>query len=140
VFGQLTQLAQFDPTPSAIALARSPRVVAWVSLVEDLSGLEPETGQWLARDAIAATLGPLLAEAGRVHVPLLLANALALQRGEAQVHTEIDGQRWVQNPFPYQAKCLAWLRQEFSALAPPDRRLAMQILELVGCVKLVAGA
>ena len=41
LYGQLTQLAGFDPTPRAIALETAPRVVAWVDTVEDLSGLEP---------------------------------------------------------------------------------------------------
>ena len=140
VYGQLTQLVQFDPTPSAIALARAPRVVAWVSLVEDLSGLEPAPGQWLARDNVAQALAPLLAEVGRVYVALLLANAQALQRGEPQVHTDIDGRPWAQTPFPYQAKCLAWLRQEFAALNALDRHSAMQMLEAAGCAALVAEA
>jgi len=138
IHGQLTQLANFDPTPSAITLARAPRVVAWVSLAEDLSGLEPEDGQWLGRDAIAATLITLLAEVGRVYVPLLLANARAVQSGAHQVRTQIDGQTYVQNPFAYQAKCLGWLREEFTALSVSDRQVVETILEQAGCGALVA--
>ena len=37
---QLTQLAQFDPTPAALTAKEFPRVHAWVSKVEDLSGVE----------------------------------------------------------------------------------------------------
>ena len=37
VFGQLTQLVQFDPTPMALATDLAPRVSAWVGLMEDQS-------------------------------------------------------------------------------------------------------
>jgi len=40
VYGQLTQLTQFDPTPMALAADVAPRVCAWVMLLEDLSGIE----------------------------------------------------------------------------------------------------
>ena len=29
----------------------------------------------------------------------------------------IDGRKWVQQPFPYQAKCLGWLRQSYGELS-----------------------
>ena len=38
VYGQLTCLALFDPTPQAIILAQCPRVYAWVEIVEELPG------------------------------------------------------------------------------------------------------
>src|SRR5262249_19192422 len=111
LFGQLTQLAGFDPTPAEVALEIAPRIVAWVDVVDDLSGLEPSDGDWRSRDDVPATLLALLAEVGRVYVPFLLANADALARGAARVECTIDGQRWVQQPFPYQGKCLRWLRE-----------------------------
>lgn len=121
LYGQLTQLALFDPTPAAVTLHRAPRVHAWTGLVEDLSGLEPSDGDWLARDAVPTALGPLLAEIGRVYAPFLLANAAALERGAARVECRIDGLVWVQQPFPYQARCLEWLRRDYAALSDPDR-------------------
>ena len=72
------------PTPRAIALERAPRVVAWVDLVEDLSGLEPRDGDWIARDALPPALRALFDEVGRVYAPFLLANADALARGAEQ--------------------------------------------------------
>jgi len=50
LFGQLTQLVGFDPTSAAIAHQQAPRVVAWVEVAEDLSGLEPEERDWTPRD------------------------------------------------------------------------------------------
>ena len=38
-YGQMTQLIGFDPTSREIALELSPRSVAWVDIMEDLSGL-----------------------------------------------------------------------------------------------------
>ena len=81
LYGQLTQLAQFDPTPMALTLAEAPRVYAWVDIVDDLSGIEVTDADWLPRDAIKSRLGDLLGEVGRVYAPFLLANAAALARG-----------------------------------------------------------
>jgi glutathione S-transferase len=139
LFGQLSQLALFDPTPAAIALDESPRVVAWCHGVEDLSGLAVSDADWLVRDTVPETLLALLAEVGRVYVPFLLANAAAIERGDARVECEIDGRSWVQNPFPYQAKCLRWLREARAALAPGDRSAADALLAGTGCEALFAG-
>jgi len=128
LYGQLTQLAQFDPTPAALALELAPRVVAWVDVVDDLSGLEPTDDGWLRRDALPDTFRALLAEAGRVYAPFLRANADALARSRERVECEIDGRAWVSKPFAYQGKCLEWLREERAGLSPDDRRAADAIL------------
>ena len=77
-YGQLTQLAHFDPTPTALTLAQAPRVFAWVDIVDDLSGLDVDDGGWIPRDAVAQRLGDLLREVGRVYAPFMRANAAAL--------------------------------------------------------------
>jgi glutathione S-transferase len=136
-YGQLTQLAHFDPTPAALTLERAPRVYAWVAWVDDLSGEEPAVGDWFARDALPATLTALLAEVGRGYVPVMLANARAVAAGAQKVEATVDGQPWEQNPFPYQAKCLRWLREEFEALSAADRAFTLGILEPAGCAALV---
>jgi glutathione S-transferase len=116
VYGQLTQLAEFDPTPMALTLEIAPRVTAWVGLMEDQSGAEPTEGDWIASDVLPETLEAVLAEIGRVYAPLMLANAAAVQAQAAEVVATVDGRPWVQQPFPYQAKCLGWLRQGYAAL------------------------
>jgi hypothetical protein len=138
LYGQLTQLAGFDPTPRTIALASAPRVVAWVDVVDDLSGLEPRDDGWLDGAAIPATIRGLFAEVGRVYVPFLLANAAALERGAERVECTVDGRPWVQKPFPYQRKCLGWLREERAALAPGDRHRVDVVLAGSGCESLFA--
>jgi len=136
-FGQLTQLVQFDPTPSAVA-RQFPRVHAWVSKMEDLSGLEVDATGFVAVDALPPTLGAMLEELGRTYVPVMLANAQALERGLDEVKTQVDGKTWVQAPFPYQGKCLQWLRIEYARLEDADRARVDAMLAGTGCEALVA--
>ncbi len=108
-------------------------MLAWVQFVDDLSGLEPGEEQWTALDEAPPTLKALLAEAGQTYAPALLANAHAIDSGAEQVEAEILGQRWVQPPFPYQAKCLQWVRQEYARLVGADRAAVDEILSDTGC-------
>jgi glutathione S-transferase len=133
LYGQLTQLVHFDPTPMALAAEIAPRVVAWVLMMEDLSGLEPAEADWLDVTRLPASLHALLRETGRLYVPLLQANALSLQAGQTEFQATIDGQPWVQQAFPYQGKCLAWLRRDHAALSPVDRARADAALAGSGC-------
>lgn len=137
VHGQLTQLAHFDPTPMALTANRAPRVFAWVGAMEDLTGLEPTDNDWFSAAALPASLQAILAEAGRVYAPLLIANARAVQAGADRVEARIDGEPWVQQPFPYQAKCLAWLREEYAGLSPADRATVAATLAGTGCEILI---
>lgn len=138
VYGQLTQLAHFDPTPRALTLATAPRVFAWVDLMDDLSGLEVGDSGWLSRDLLGIRLGPFLEELGRAYVPVMLANADALNRGEKLVQTRVDGQIWEQQAFPYQGRCVAELRNARARLDASDRTLADEILKGTGCDALFA--
>lgn len=137
--GQLTCLVLFDPTPAAIAVADAPRIYAWVESSEELSGLEPTDADWIQRDAIPPTITALLGEVGRVYAPFLIANAEAIDKGAEKVETTIDGRPWIQKPFPYQAKCLRWLREHHAALAPADRTRLDEILAGTGCEALFGG-
>ena len=44
LYGQLTQLVGFDPTPRNIAHKISPRTISWVNVISDLSGLHDKGG------------------------------------------------------------------------------------------------
>ncbi len=138
LFGQLTQLVLFDPTPVRIAEETAPRVISWLHRVEDLGSLEPPPDGWLARGDVADAIRPLAAEIGRVYAPFLLANARALETGAERVEATIDGKSWVQQPFPYQAKCLRTLREARAALAAPDRAFVDTLLSGTGCEALFA--
>jgi glutathione S-transferase len=133
LYGQLTQLVAFDPTPAALALEVAPRVVAWVETMEDLSGLEPRDEDWASRDSIAQALRALLVEVGRVYAPFLIANADAVAHGASRVECTLDGRAWVQAPFPYQAKCLGWLRAAHAELPPEHRDKVDGWIRGTGC-------
>lgn len=136
IYGQLTQLGIVDPTPARIMAQTSPRLRAWLDRVEDLSGL-PD-GEWLGHDALSGHLGELLGEIGRVYVPFLLANAQAAAAGQSEFETMIDGKRWAQPVFPYQAKCLLTLRAARDALSKDSRSALDRLLDGTGCEALFA--
>ncbi len=138
VYGQLTCLAIFDPTPSAICVAEAPRVYAWVELLEDLSGHPGDDAAWASREQISQTLLALLAEVGKVYAPYLLANAEAVEAGQDEMRATIDGAPWQQKPFPYQAKCLRWLREAREALSDDDRRAFDALVAGTGCEAIFA--
>ena len=131
LYGQLTQLAQVDPTPARLLEQKSPRLRAWIDRAEDLSGLND--GQWLNRASITEHLGELLREIGLVYVPFLVANANAMANGQRDFFAVIDGQPWKQPVFPYQVKCLESLRSTIQSLSKEDRRSLREVLDGTGC-------
>ncbi len=138
VFGQLTQLVGFDPTPSAIAYELSPRTVAWTSLMEDLSGLSTEKDDWNCPTDLPETLYDILREVGRGYAPLLLANSRAIKARENSWAAEIDGTLWRQKTFAYQGKCLRWINEQYQALIAEDRAIVDRVLEGTGCELLLS--
>ena len=138
VYGQLTQLAEFDPTPAKLTLEIAPRVTAWVGMMEDQSGAEPTQADWFDPAGLPPTLMALLAEIGRVYPPVMLANARAVMAGAAEVEAVVDGQTWTQQPFPYQAKCLQWLRESHAALPSAARATVDGLLGAAGLADMFA--
>jgi glutathione S-transferase len=130
--GQLTQLVGFDPTPRAIAHEVSPRTVAWVDLMVDQSGCEPGEDDWISLEQQPESLRGLMREIGRVYAPAQLANARAVQAGEKSWECEIDGAKWTQQTFPYQAKCLKWTNEHYRNLSDADRARVDALLEGTG--------
>jgi glutathione S-transferase len=137
IYGQLTQLVGFDPTPRAIAHEVSPRTVAWVDQMEDQTGLEPSDNDWSELESLPDSLKQLLTEVGRVYVPALFANARAVMAGEKTWEFEIDGCLWKQKTFTYQAKCLKWINEEYQALSAGDRERVANLLAGTGCETLL---
>lgn len=120
IYGQLTCMALFDPTPQRLVLDRAPRVYAWTEVMEDLSGYELLENDWLEIPEsclLPASLLALLDEISSLYLPYLKANAAALEDGEDSFQLELDGREWEQQAFPYQAKCFKWLRNEYSELS-----------------------
>ena len=136
LYGQLTQLALFDPTPAGLALEKGSRTIPWCHIIEDLSGVEPEEDDWDTVGGLAPTVGEMLAECGRIYVPFLLANLGAVEAGSREVECEIDGRPWTQTAFPYQAKCLGWLRRSYERLDSEARKRADALVDGTGCERL----
>lgn len=138
LYGQLSQLVGFDPTPRAITYELSPRTAAWTQLMEDQSGLNTDDNHWLDSEELPETLTNILKELGRTYAPALIANAGALEAGEKQWQTLIDGANWTQNTFPYQVKCLIWIREEFQRLSDQNQALVKHWLAGTGCESLLS--
>ena len=132
LYGQLTQLVGFDPTPRAIAEEISPRTVAWVDLLRDQSALEPEPEDWLSLEESADALADLLLEVGRTYAPAQHANAGAVLEGRETWSCQIDGETWTQPTFPYQAKCLQKTVELYQTLNEKDRGRVDRVLAGTG--------
>ena len=133
IYGQLTCLALFDPTPQAIITSQFPRIYAWTELMEDLSGLDISDDDWITIEhELPKPLHALLEEIGRIYLPYLRANAAAVMAGADQMESEIDGQVWMQNPFPYQAKCLQWILETYQALGEQNTSDVNRLLNGTG--------
>jgi glutathione S-transferase len=137
LYGQLTCLALFDPTPQKYVLEHHPRVYAWVESLEDLSGYLVTDEDWLNSDGLPQTLIDIFNEVGRIYVPYLIGNAKAVIEGAEKVQMTLDGRPWEQKPFPYQVKCLRWLRDEYANLEEADRKRIEDILAGTGCEALL---
>jgi glutathione S-transferase len=139
LYGQLTQLVRWDPTPMAVAVAVAPKVINRVERMDDLSWL-PATGDdgWVGLDELPNATRGLLAEIGRTYAPFMVANARALMAGADEVVCQIDttdgvSREYRQGPFPYQGKCLRWLREAYAALDDRDRDRVDGVLVGTGC-------
>ncbi|MEM8706844.1 MAG: glutathione S-transferase C-terminal domain-containing protein [Actinomycetota bacterium] len=139
IFGQLTQLVKWDPTSTAIAARRAPKVINWVERMDDLGWL-PVDGEdgWCTVEEIPGATRALLHEIGRTYAPFMVANAEALMSGADEVVCQIDGENYRQGPFPYQGKCLQWLRRDHAALSDDDRARVDAVLAGTGCEILFA--
>ena len=141
MFGQLTPMLWWDPTPTAVAVERAPRAIMWVQWMDDLSwwrlpdDSDEDGAGWFGE--LPDTTRALLVEAGLTYAPFMLANADALARGADEVVCEIGGAEYRQVPFKYQAKCLQWIREEYDALSQADRLAVDALLDGTGCEALV---
>ena len=132
-YGQLTQLVGFDPTPRKIAYEYSLRTVAWVDVLDDLSGHDAENTSWTKLEDSPESLKNLLKEVGKMYIPALLANSEALIKGDETWEMKIDNAVWKQKTFPYQAKCLKWIKNEFDLLNQEDKKRVLDFLDNTGC-------
>lgn len=137
LYGQLTPMTWWDPTPMAIAVERAPRLVNWIQRVDDLGWWEVDgDAGWAGAGALPDAVDALLREAGETYVPFMLANGAALETGADEVVCEIRGSEYRQAPFKYQGKCLTWLREAYAGLDDDSRAVVDRVLSGTGCDRL----
>ena len=134
LFGQLSQLALFDPTSQALALEEAPRVVR---LVPRGRGPLRSRGDRRRLDSARRRAGDAARSCsprwGGSTLPSCWPTRPRSSAARAQVECEIDGRKWVQKPFSYQGKCLRWLREQYAALGSGDRSAVDALLAGTGC-------
>ncbi len=137
LFGQLSQLVHWEPDSMQLAIEEAPRVMVWVDWLDDLSwwDVDGDLG-WCGRDELPDTTRLLLGEIGRTYAPFMLANGAALDAGVEEVVCEIDGREYRQAAFPYQGKCLRWMRDRYAALSTDERAAVDALLAGTGCEQL----
>ena len=136
VYGQFTQLVGFDPTPRRIAHEISPRTVAWVSTLEDRGGLSySEENKSL--DSLSDSIHDLFKELATSYIPTMIENHKAINEGEKEWSVDLAGYPWKQKSFPYQAKCLDWIRDEFKKLDTENQEKVLNFLTATNCQSLV---
>ena len=114
-YGQL-KVMSYDPTPMVWLRKEAPYLYRWLDHADDASGIE---GDWDA--TIRAPVRYLLGMAGDTYLPFLKANADALAEGAETFSLTIEGGRYEQGVFKYQAKCLANLREAWAGLGEDAR-------------------
>ena len=136
VYGQFTQLVGFDPTPRKIAHEISPRTVAYVNTLEDRGGLDyVEENNTL--DSLSDSIHDLFKELAISYVPTMIENHKAIGEGEKEWSVDLAGYPWKQKSFPYQAKCLDWIRDEFKGLDSENQKKVLSFLTSTDCQSLV---
>tara|TARA_A200000113_G_scaffold61280_1_gene52709 strand:+ start:1517 stop:2596 length:1080 start_codon:yes stop_codon:yes gene_type:complete len=157
IYGQLTQLISFDPTSRKLAHEISMRTVAWIELMEDLSGWHDQISAdtllgnkissksnyfddnnegWIDVSNIKQIM-PLLKEIGNIYVPYLYANDNAIKSKEDAFEVDLNNINWKQKTFPYQAKCLFWIKEEVKKLNNQNLKVLLNALDKTGCEKLL---
>jgi glutathione S-transferase len=133
-FGLAAQLYEcsVDPTCGSILRARGSKVLDWCFRMN-----EPrEDGPFETWEQLSPTMKPLLDYVGRYFLPWSVANAKALQAGEASFSVDLAGKAYVQGPQKYHAKSLQVLRDKYKA-ASGDAALA-EILKASDCLRYLA--
>ena len=136
VYGQLTQLIGFDPTPRRIAHEIAPRVIGWVNSLEDGSGYEDKENNLKLSD-LPQTINELFQEMSTSYIPTMIANKQAIEQGKNEWEIDLDNGKWKQKSFPYQAKCLVWIKEEYEKLDINEKDEVLSFLKLNNCETLV---
>jgi len=119
IYGILSQLI-IDPAPAALLRKKFNTTYRWVTLMEDLSGIE---GSW----------STLLKLSGTYHLPMLEANDRALSKGEKFFTVELDGKPYSRKAHNRHDGCLSALRDQYKILSHSTKGFLNCLLKETGC-------
>ena len=141
IYGMLSQLIQ-DLSPSADMRENYTFTTRWVSIIDDLSGID---GEWEALSTnpeklMASPVAEILKMSGKYHLPLLHANAEALDKGEQYFSFDIDGRKFERETHERHKTCLPALQKRYADLSSESKAALQTVLEESACLNfLTAG-
>ncbi len=129
--GPMFRHFSLDPVPAEIMRQKAPAVFEWIARLWNC-GPDGLRGDWLT--GIPDDWSPWLDEIGKVYLPYLCENALAVARGKQRFSPNVAGVRYPRaRVSDYRVWCLLQLRGHFNALSPDAAERVRQRLEHHGC-------
>ena len=139
IYGILSQLIQ-DLSPSADMRENYTFTTRWVSIIDDLSGID---GEWEALSTnpeklMATPVAEILKMSGKYHLPLLHANAEAMDNGEQYFSFDIDGRKFERETHERHKTCLPALQKRYADLSRDSKAALKDVLEESACLNYLA--
>ena len=139
IYGILSQLIQ-DLSPSADMRENYTFTTRWVSIIDDLSGID---GEWEALSTnpeklMATPVAEILKMSGKYHLPLFLAYSEAMDNGEQYFSFDIDGQKFERETHERHISCLPALQKRYADLSSESKAALKDVLEESACLNYLA--
>ena len=134
IYGILSQLI-IDPAPAAMLRDKFNTTYRWVTVMEDISGIE---GEWtpIAPDndnLKKSRILDMLKICGTNHLPLLAANEKALSDGEKYFTVDMGGKPYTRRAHNRHDGCLGALQQHYQNLSGETKDLLDGLLKDTAC-------
>jgi glutathione S-transferase len=125
-----------DPTPARLMRDRAPAVYEWTARMWNARASRIGSADWAATtDGLPSGLEPLLARAARRYLPVLHANALAVDAGKESFDVTLDGRLY---PGIAAMPVLAWrrcvLQRALDVLPAASLHQVRAVLSRTGCL------
>ncbi len=136
-FASMFRHFSIDPTPSKIMRNRAPAVYAWVARLWNTRASALSDRELLSWDGLCdePVIGNILSRAGRIYLPYLHANAVAVDAGKLKFDAELDGHVYPRmTAIPFRAWSREVLIREYERLSQPDRARVDGLLGPAGCL------
>lgn len=129
--GPMFRHFSLDPVPAEIMRQKAPAVFEWIARLWN-AGPAALQGDWVA--GVPDDWSPWLDDIGRVYLPYLCENALAVARGKRRFSPTVAGVTYPRaRASAYRVWCLLQLRGQFEALPAGPAERVRRRLEHHGC-------